>query len=260
MENNEVPKERGDKRYIHIIRQRVWKTIKKHALFAPDDRILIGLSGGKDSLVLVDCLSFINRVFCQQWNLRAVFVDIPGVGYRSDRAYLEEFCRYRNVEFTFAQIGVPFDPNHRKGPCFVCSWHRRKTLFGISREENYPRLALGHHMDDAIETLLLNMIFHASISSLPAALSMFGGRMHLVRPLLFLSEAELSRYASETGITPQVKNCPYGDDTRRSAVKEIIAQTDRMNRGARVNLFRCMSHICEEYLPSADATGKANPV
>jgi tRNA(Ile)-lysidine synthase TilS/MesJ len=147
---------------------------------------------------------------------------------------------------------VDINANPKKAPCFVCSWHRRKRLFELTKELKCNKLALGHHMDDALETLLMNMIYHGSISSMPASLKMFGGRMQLIRPLIELTNQEMLDVANERAY-PKLKNiCPYGDDTKRSGVKALIESMASMNQHARKNLFRSMSSIFSEYLPGID--------
>lgn len=93
------------------------------------------------------------------------------------------------------------------------------------------------------------MIFHGSYGSLPQKLSMFEGRIRLIRPLLFIPEKELTYYATLRSFKKQEKSCPYDDTTRRESIKEIIRQLDRLNRNARRNIFNAMDNIYEEYLP-----------
>jgi len=146
---------------------------------------------------------------------------------------------------------VDFDltRNRKKSPCFVCSWYRRKELFKLSKELKCNKIALGHHMDDALETLFLNMIFHGSVSSLPEKLSMFNKRIELIRPLLHFTNEELGKYAFLKGFKSEEKTCNYANEVQRSRIKELLQDIYCLNARARVNIFRAMSNIYTEYLP-----------
>ena len=99
--------------------------------------------------------------------------------------------------------------------------------------------------------MLLNMIYHGSISSLPQKLSMFDGRINLIRPLLNIPEKELTYYATLRTFAKQEKSCPYDNTTKRESIKDLIRQMDKLNRNARRNIFRSMDNIFEEYLPDS---------
>jgi tRNA(Ile)-lysidine synthase TilS/MesJ len=147
------------------------------------------------------------------------------------------------------EISIDHFANPDKTPCFVCSWHRRKRLFDLTRQLDCNKLALGHHMDDAIETVMMNMIYHGSISSLPAKLKMFNGRVYLIRPLIELMQKEMLHIAQLKGYPKLKKECPYNDATRRTSMRRLIDGIEDMNHLARKNLFRSMGNINSEYLP-----------
>ena len=145
------------------------------------------------------------------------------------------------------EVDLTRDP--KKTVCFVCAWHRRKELFRAVKELGCNRLALGHHMDDALETLFLNMTFNGSISSMPPKLAMFGGEFDIIRPLILLQEKEILKYARIRGFPVEKSHCPYGDTTRRADMKRLIGELTKMNGKAKRNLFAAMSNIHKEYLP-----------
>jgi tRNA(Ile)-lysidine synthase TilS/MesJ len=150
------------------------------------------------------------------------------------------------------EASVNFDPDHKKGPCFVCSWHRRKLLFATAKEMGCNKIALGHHMDDAVQTLMLNMIYHGSISSMPARLSMFGGSLELIRPLLFLNEKDIISYQQLRNYPELIKDCPFGSNTKRNTMKDFIAGLDSIHPSAKQNIFKAMSKIYTSYLPEGE--------
>lgn len=223
--------------------------LNEHQLIKADDRVLVGLSGGKDSMILLEALADRRRHLPFNFQIFAVHVSATNIGYEMDTDYLEKFCAELEIPLYLEEIEVDLTIDPKKSPCFICSWNRRKRIFELSKELDCNKVALGHHKDDAIQTVLMNMIYHGSISSLPQKLSMFDGRIRLIRPLLFIPEKELTYYATLRSFKKQEKSCPYDDTTKRESIKELIRQMDRLNRNARRNIFQSMDNIYEEYLP-----------
>jgi tRNA 2-thiocytidine biosynthesis protein TtcA len=229
--------------------KKVGQTIQTHNLIEPNDKVMVALSGGKDSYVLLEILADRKKHIPFSWDLMAVHVHITDVGYLNDIDYMREFCNQLNVPFTLIEESVPLDKDPKKAPCYVCSWHRRKFIFNLTRELNCNKLAMGHHMDDALETFLMNLTFHGSISSLPVKLSMFEGRMQLIRPLLFTDEAIIKEYAEMRGLVKEKQKCPFDTNTQRNEAGIILDQIAKLNKHARKNMFRAMNNIYPEYLP-----------
>jgi tRNA(Ile)-lysidine synthase TilS/MesJ len=179
----------------------------------------------------------------------AIHVSATNIGYEMNTGYLREMCDDLSVPLYLEEIEVDLSDKPDKSPCFICSWHRRKAIFEKSKELDCNKVALGHHKDDALETMLLNMIFHGSYSSLPQKLSMFEGRIDLIRPLLMIPEVELAEYAGLRSFKRHDKSCPYEDTTRRDSIKELLNMVDNMYKGGRKNMFRAMDNLFPEYLP-----------
>jgi tRNA(Ile)-lysidine synthase TilS/MesJ len=223
--------------------------INRYKLIGDGDRVLVGISGGKDSYVLLETLALRRRHIPIDYELHAVHVKVTGIPYEADRDFLESFCAGLSVPFTVITKEIePLDTG-KETPCFLCSWTRRKALFDYCAEKGFPKLALGHHRDDIIETFLLNIIFQGSVSTMPPGLDMFGGSLRIIRPLAMVAEERIMEYARIRGFPPQIKTCPYGDDTKRHAVKNIIGEMEKLNRDARNSLFRSLHNVRMEYLP-----------
>ena len=122
-------------------------------------------------------------------------------------------------------------------------------MFEIAKEHQCNKLALGHHRDDAVESLLMSMMFNGTIASMPPKLSMFDGTFTLIRPLIFLSNDETQEYAAFRGFKKQKKSCPYERATNRTAVAEIVRCMEDLSPHVRGNLFAAMKNIRTEYLP-----------
>jgi len=213
------------------------------------DRVLVGISGGKDSMILLETLADRKKHLPFDFELFAIHVSATGIDYKMDTTYLQKFCEGLNIPLYLEKIEVDLSIDPKKSPCFICSWNRRKRIFEKTRELDINKVALGHHKDDAIQTVLLNMIYHGSISSLPQVLSMFDGRILLIRPLLQIPEEELTYYSNLREFKKQEKSCPFEGTTKRGEINELVHQLDKLYPNARRNIFSAMDNIHSEYLP-----------
>lgn len=247
----------SDKRKVKLVYSKIGQAINKYNLIADGDRIMVGVSGGKDSMTLLATLATRRRFSKEKYDLVAVHVDVENVPYSVDREYIADFCQKNEVQFVYETINVDFEQDAKKSKCFVCSWHRRKRLFELTREYNCNKLALGHHLDDAVETLIINMCYHNSISSMPASLKMFDDRVELIRPLILLTNNEIRQFAAVMGFPLEKAKCPYENKTKRYQAADIIADIEKRFPDARHNIFKSMQKIFIEYLPEEDGT---NPI
>ena len=239
---------RLDKLFKKICRK-MGTTLRDHSMIGEGDHVLVGLSGGKDSMILLQALAERQKALPFKFTITAAHVEAVGIGYRIDKEKLTEFCNNLDVPLHYLTIEPDLDKDVSKAACFVCSWHRRKKLFSLTKELKCDRLALGHHRNDAIETLLMNMIFHGSISSLPYTLEMFDGRLQLIRPLMDMDEGLLKEYAELTELDRIEKSCPHENRTRREDAAHLIEEIEKLNGKGPYNIFKSMDKICEEYLP-----------
>lgn len=240
----------SNKHFLKRVQKTVGRAINRYGMIQAGDRIVVGISGGKDSAVLLETLSLRRRWIPIHYELIAVHIHVEGITPLIELDSYQELCSQMGIPFHFRTIAIDRNRDPDKSICFVCSWHRRKELFLTAKELGCRRLALGHHMDDAIETLFMNMAFHATISSMPPRLSMFGGELEIIRPLILLTEQEVERYARIRGFPLSKTQCPYGDQSRRDEIKSLIKALCRGNRRTKMNLYASMSHINREYLPS----------
>ena len=235
--------------YFLKIEKNAGRAINAYSLIKENDRVAVALSGGKDSLVMLETLANRRRRLPVNYDVIAVHVHVRNIGYETDLDFLKKFCDTLNVELYVIETEADLERDKNKSICFKCSWLRRKELFDFVKNEKCNKLAFGHHRDDAIETLLMNMISNSSISSMPPSLPMFGGEFDLIRPLILLGEDEIREYAVLKKYPPQVKLCPHGDDTRRADAKRLILEMEKIDKNARQNIFSAMSNIHGEYLP-----------
>ena len=170
-------------RLMRRINQRFMKGVMNYRLIEEGDRILVGLSGGKDSLALLELLARRSRIYKPKFSVVAAHVVMKNIAYESDQTYLREYAESLGVPYVCYE--TEFDPSTdtRKSPCFLCSWNRRKALFTVAKEQGCNKIALGHHMDDILETLLMNMTFQGAFSTMPPRLVMRKFDMTIIRPM-----------------------------------------------------------------------------
>lgn len=240
--------EKEDK-LIRTISRRFNKGVVEYGLIDEGDKILVGLSGGKDSLALLELLAKRSRIYKPRFSVVAAHVVMTNIAYESDTDYLCAFSETLGVPFV--RYETSFDPSTdtRKSPCFLCSWNRRKALFTVAKEHGCNKIALGHHQDDILETLLMNMTFQGAISTMPPRLVMRKFDMTIIRPLCLVHEAELTELARVRGYRKQVKNCPYEHDSHRADMKVVLKTLEQMNPEARYSLWSSMANIQEDLLP-----------
>lgn len=238
-----------EKVFMRELFRKVGKAIFDYQLIGAGDRILVGVSGGKDSLALLEVLALRAKDPKQDYRVMAAHIAVENVAYEVDADYVRSFCEQLGVEFVHRTINAEVNKDSKKPACFVCSWNRRKALFEIAKEHGCNKLALGHHRDDAIESLLMSMMFNGTIASMPPKLAMFDNTFTLIRPLIYLTNDETLQYAAYRDFRKQKKTCPYERATNRNAVGELIRQMESLSPHVKGNLFAAMKNIQTEYLP-----------
>ena len=231
--------------------RKVEKTIRNEKLLEDGDHLLLGLSGGKDSLVLLETLANRKKVMPFSFTISAVHVKVKNVLYTMDVDFMKQLCDHLKIPLYITEIEPDFEKDKKKAPCFVCSWHRRKEIFKLGRELNCNKLAFGHHRDDALETFMMNLMYHGSISSLPYSLEMFDGRVKLIRPLLDIREKEILEYSDLRGYPPAEKSCIHDKQTKRRNTRMLIDLIDKSYENSSINIFNALDNIYPEYLPKS---------
>lgn len=238
------------KRYLHL-KKWLEKAIIEYGMIEEGDRVLVGVSGGKDSMVLLDLLNT-PMLFVTSFSLAAVHIDMGfDPTYQCHDALKGHFeAGGYDHAIEKSDIGpLSHSDYNRKNPCFLCSRLRRKRIFEIAAEKGCNKIALAHHRDDMIETLLINLFYGREISTMMPVQSIFGGKMHIIRPLSYLREGLITKYAAERGL-PIFKNpCPSSDDSKRLYVKNLLNEMEKDNRKVRDNILRAMTHVKVDYLP-----------
>ena len=222
------------------ILSRFQKAIKEDALIEEGDHLLVGLSGGKDSLCLIDLLGKKLKIHRPKFFVDALHIRMENIKYESDITYLKTFTESRGIKFHLQTTSFDSSTDGRKSPCFLCSWNRRKQLFLKAQELGCNKIALGHHMDDIIHTTMMNLYFQGSFSTMPVKLKMRKMPLSIIRPLCLEHEIDLKHYADNNGYKKQKKLCPYENSSHRSDVHHIFSKIEQMAPDARYSVWNAL--------------------
>lgn len=217
-----------------------------YKMLSDKDRIAVAVSGGKDSLALLHILNMRRSFVPIKYKILALHVDL---GYpRSFAGKLERYFKRLGVEYHIERTDVLKKTRRRDISCFWCSWNRRKALFEAANRFGYNKVALGHHHDDIVQTILLNLFFQGEISAMSPKQELFGGRIVLIRPFTYVEERLISRLAKEVSLPVQECVCPNYQSSKRTKMARIIAELKKICPEVKTNIFRSVKRIKKDYL------------
>lgn len=245
MKGSEMREHLVDKR----VRRLVGKAIGEYGLIEGGDRILVGVSGGKDSLTLLKVLAERKGVVPIEYELLAVSVDLGFNPLPLDE--LKGFADSLGVPLVVkhTQIGPKaHSPDNPEIPCFICSRWRRKVLFETAEELGCNKIALGHNKDDILVTFFLNVLFAGEISTMVPKQELFGGKLTIIRPLALLDEDRIEAFSRIHGLPVFEDGCPTKGKTKRHEVKMWLEEMFRRHPETKGNAFRALSHVNLKYL------------
>lgn len=234
------------------VAKKATRAIVDHQLIDDGDRILVGLSGGKDSWALMQVLDVLRRRAPIRFSLVALTVDS---GYPDFQGGLvAEACAARGWEHHIQRttIGETIDDllDPSETPCALCARLRRGVLYRRASELGATKIALGHHADDFIETVLLNLFFAGSLKAMPARLVSDNGEHVVIRPLAYVSEAEARDYTKECGLPVIGCCCPACGDLalQRQRVKRLIFDLEREHPGVKASMLKALGNVAPRHL------------
>ena len=234
------------------IEKLVAKAILDYGMLAEGDRILLGASGGKDSTVLAWALSRRRRWEAPRFGLEAVRIvgDVPGGGMPADAA--ERLARmYADWGIPYRTIDVPIIGRLKSGEkmsCYWCSTQRRTELIRYALDNGFNKIALGHHLDDILATLLMNMTKKGEIATMPPRLKYEKYPLEVIRPLALVEEESIRGFAREQGWLATTCTCAFGADGERKEYGRRLENLCGGKEEGKRNLYRSMSNIKGDYL------------
>ena len=234
------------------IAKKTTRAIVDFNLIEDGDRVMVGLSGGKDSWALMQTLDELRRRAPIDFSLIAVTVDSGYDDFKHD--VIASTCRERGWEYRIehTSIGEIMDDvlEVNATPCSLCARLRRGVLYRIASEVGASKIALGHHLDDFIETLLLNLFFAGALKAMPARLVSDNGEHVVIRPLVYVSEEEARLYAKQCELPIIGCCCPACGDLslQRQRVKRLIFDLGREHSGVKQSMLKALGNIMPRHL------------
>src|ERR671913_608299 len=232
--------------------KRTTRAIVDYQLIEDGDRVMVGLSGGKDSWALLQILDVLRQRAPIRFTLVAVNVDSGYKEYKHD--LIAKTCEARGWEYRIehTSIGELMDDllEANATPCSLCARLRRGVLYRIASEVGATKIALGHHLDDFVETLLLNLFFAGSLKAMPARLVSDNGEHVVIRPLVYTTETEARNYAKESQLPIVGCCCPACGDLslQRQRVKRLIAELEVEHPEIKSSMIRALGNVAGRHL------------
>jgi len=237
-------------RRMNVFIKKVGRGINRHRMIRPGEKILISVSGGKDSLALCLALQERKKWVPMDYELHGLFIDwreYPA-GAENLKALLEFMgsldipCRIAEASIYPLTYDKPFN-------CYICSRNRKRILFQEAERLGLGKVAVGHHLDDIIETTLMNLFFKGEIATMLPVQDFFDGKIKIIRPMCEVEEREILRLMKIYPLPVFDINCPRKPDDQRAFFKDLIRQVKRVNKHVKDNLYNAPWHINRDYLP-----------
>ncbi len=221
----------------------VRRCVEDYNMIAPNDRIAVGVSGGKDSLVLLVLLAELRKYNHNPFSLEAITIDM---GLGMDYSPIAALCDALDVPYTcvHTEIGpIIFEYRKEKNPCSMCSKMRRGALNEALLSKGLNKLALGHHYDDAVETFLMSLLFEGRISCFQPVTNLDRTGVIQIRPMLYIHEKTVDNFALKENLPVIDNRCPVDKTTKREEIKKLIYQLSQQYPDLKERIFGAMQRL-----------------
>jgi tRNA 2-thiocytidine biosynthesis protein TtcA len=245
---NKTNKRARSSKLEYFFSKKVGQAIACYDMLHENDNILVGVSGGKDSMSLLKILRYKQKALPIDYNITACYVDM-GLD-KKRRMVIEDYLQDNGYRYIIKEAQQWQSRKKKDGSlnCYWCASSRRKVLFETADAQGCNKIALGHHKDDIAETFLLNLFFHGEISTMVPNQEFFKGRFRIIRPLALCDEKFVIRYAKESGF-PDLKDlCSNSYNSKRMFMKNILRMVSEFNDDVKTNIFRSMERISHDYI------------
>ncbi len=218
----------------------VRRCVDDYRMLQPGDRVGVGVSGGKDSLVLLRLLAGLQKYHPSGFHLEAITVDM---GLHMNFGPIEAMCRELNIPYTVVQTQIApiiFQHRQEKNPCSMCSKMRRGALNEALKERGLNKLALGHHYDDAVETFLMSLLYEGRISCFQPVTDLDRTGIVQIRPMLYIHEKTVDSFAQREQLPVIENRCPVDKTTKREETKQLIFELSARYPDLKERIFGAM--------------------
>ena len=220
------------------------KAVNDFCMIEDGDKVAVGLSGGKDSILLLLSLARLRTFYPKKFELIAITLDMGLAGF--DSSYLEQLCRENDVELFVEKTQIAeivFDVRQEKNPCSLCANLRRGILYDTAKKLGCNKVALGHHVDDVMETFLMSLLYEGRIHTFLPVTYLSRKDIHIIRPMVYVPEKEVKRYMKQNEISVVKSTCPADGETKREYIKDLIYKLNKENHKVRESIFGAITRM-----------------
>lgn len=236
---------------LTAVSKRAGQAIMEYRMIEEGDRIAVAVSGGKDSLSLLHVLRDRRRISPVRFEFAAVHVDFGFADF--DPRRLIEYFQKEGFPYAVEKVETLKGQKYEGINCFIWSRHRRKALFEFARRQGFNKIAFGHHLDDIVETIMLNQFYRGEIAAMRPRQELFGGKTVIIRPLAYVRETQMEDLAQKLGITSIGQSkCADDDTSHRMKIKQMLREMEKDNPALVKNIFNSLKNIRNEYLLDSD--------
>ncbi len=229
------------------VNRAVGKAIHDYNMIMDQENLLVGISGGKDSLALLNILCDFQKKAPVDFKIFPVYIDL---GFeKSFATELKQFVNsnYGRIRIEYTNYGIyAHSDQNKENPCFLCSRLRRKRLFEIALELGCKKIALGHHKDDIIETFFINLLYSGKLDTMKPEQSFFDEKFQIIRPLCYLEKNEISKFCLKSDIPEFINPCPSDGTSKRELVREMLDNLYKDNDHIKGNVFKAMGQVIND--------------
>lgn len=214
------------------------KAINDFGMIKAGDKVAVGLSGGKDSILTLITLAQLRKFYPEKFEVIAITLDMGVEGF--DVTSLKKLCEEYDVEYIVEKTHIKeivFDIRKEKNPCSLCANLRRGILYDTAKKYGCNKVALGHHMDDVMETFMMSLIYEGRVHTFLPVTYLSRKDIYVIRPMIYTPESEIKHLVKKYGIEVVKNNCPANGETKRQYVKELIVGIAKENKGVRESIF-----------------------
>jgi len=220
------------------------RCVDEYRMIQAGDRIAVGVSGGKDSLVLLRTLAELRRFYPVPFEVVAITLDMGYEG--ADFSSIAKLCREIEVEYIVKPTNIKevvFDIRQEKNPCALCAKLRRGSLNDAAKEYGCNKVALGHHFDDAVETFMLSLFYEGRLSCFLPVTYLDRTDLYVIRPMLYMTEREVINFANRQQLPICKSGCPVDKETKREDIKALIRNLEHDYHDLRQHIFGAMQRL-----------------